>query len=134
MTRFPSGLDEFLVTIIIDEDELLGVIGEVAKNGGAAAAEIVCVAFLKVLCRVRKVSRAQKVLQAFADAGLVPTAEMYTIFVDKYYMMGELEGAFSVCRQMHDQPIPSGVIYKALMKGLLEAGKFASRADIVEVP
>jgi pentatricopeptide repeat protein len=73
-----SSLLEFLCRI--NEDQLLGIIEESAKNG-VSAADNGCITLLKELCRIDKVSSAEKVLQTFAKAGLVPTTEMYNILI-----------------------------------------------------
>jgi hypothetical protein len=93
---------------------LLGVIDDVAKDGTAAPDDSVCITLLRVLCRVRKVSLAGKVLQAFGKtAVLVPTIEMYTILIGEYCMMGEIEEAISACPQTTEKQSGHSRRYKS---------------------
>lgn len=99
-----------------NEDKLLAIIEESAKNGAAAAGNV-CTTFVEELCRIQKVSLAEKVLRTFAEAGLVPTTEMYNIVIDGYCKTRDLQGAFLLCRQMesHDQLVPDEATYKSLL-------------------
>ncbi|KAG0553149.1 hypothetical protein BDA96_01G569900 [Sorghum bicolor] len=109
-----SSLLEFLCRI--NEDQLLGIIEESAKNS-VSAADNGCVTLLKELCRIDKVSSAEKVLQTFSKAGLVTTTEMYNTLIDGYCKIRELQGAFLLYRQMksHDQLVPNEDTYQALL-------------------
>ncbi|CAD6343648.1 unnamed protein product [Miscanthus lutarioriparius] len=127
-----GSLFEFLFRI--NEDQLLGIIEKSAKDG-VAAKDNGCVTLLKELCRIQKVSLAEKVLQTFAKTGLVPTTEMYNIVIDGYCKINELQGAFSLCRQMesHGQVVPNEATYDALLLAVRNSTRIMYWEDVVEL-
>lgn len=127
-----GSLLEFLCRI--NEDQLLGIIEESAKNG-VSAADNGCINLLKELCRIDKVSSAKKVLQTFAKRGLVPTTEMYNILIDGYCKIRELQGAFLLYRQMesHDQLLPNEATYEALLLAVRNNTSIIYWEDVVEL-
>jgi pentatricopeptide repeat protein len=118
----------------INEDQLLGIVEKSAKDS-AAAADNGCITLLKELCRIQKVSLAEKVLRTFVGAGLVPTTEMYNILVDGYCKIKELQGAFSLCRQMesHGQLVPNEATYEALLLAVLNNMSIIYWEDVLEL-
>jgi pentatricopeptide repeat protein len=110
-----SSMLQFLCRI--NEGQLLRIIEESAKNGVSAADNGCITLLLKELCRIDKVSSAEKALQTFAKTGLVPTTEMYNILIDGYSKIRELQAAFLLYRQMksHDQLVPNEATHEALL-------------------
>jgi pentatricopeptide repeat protein len=90
---------------------------------------------LKELCRIQKVSLAEKVLQTFDKAGLVPTTEMYNILIDGYCKINELQGAFSLCHHMesHGQVVPNETTYDALLLAVRNNTSVIYWEDVVEL-
>lgn len=127
-----GSLLEFLFRI--NEDQLLGIVKESAKDG-VAAADNGCVTLLMELCRIQKVSLAEKVLQTFVGAGLVPTTEMYNILIDGYCKINELQGAFSLCRQLESdgQVVPNEATYDALLLAVRNNTSIMYWEDVVEL-
>jgi pentatricopeptide repeat protein len=127
-----GSLFEFLFRI--NEDQVLGIIEKTAKDG-VTAADNGCITLLKELCRIQKVSLAEKVLQTFDKAGLVPTTEMYNILIDGYCKIKELQGAFLLCRQMesHGQVVPNEATYDALLLAVRNNTSIMHWEDVVEL-
>lgn len=128
-----SSMLQFLCRI--NEGQLLRIIEESAKNGVSAADNGCITLLLKELCRIDKVSSAEKALQTFAKTGLVPTTEMYNILIDGYSKIRELQAAFLLYRQMksHDQLVPNEATHEALLLAVRNNTSIVYWEDVEEL-